>query len=192
LTSVAFAQFNQELMMKWAAVSVIHYSVVGDYEGEDMVVRGGTNGLAHVTDHVEIGFDFDQTEAKLIGTPVIKDFPSTMGAIRNGADGCLPPTLSGTYEHSTIESLEPGLAGQLAMTVRTDYPAATMMLVCTSGKQAVDAHSEVQHEEFFVPGVMILAMPGEQSSDMTISEDGKSIVIKRHGWTYVYTPTPVR
>ena len=157
-----------------------------------MIVRAGTNGYASVQDHVEINFDYDITQAKLVGAAVFTDFPTKMGAVRNGAKGCRAPTVSGQYEHSTIASLNDGLAGQLAMMVRTDYPAAQMTVACTGGSEEVLPHSESRQEDFLVPGVMMLAMGDALTGDLTISKDGKSFIVKNDGWTYVYTPSKVR
>jgi len=188
----AAAQFNQEVMMKWADAKVVRYSVVGDYEGEDLVVNAGTSGLAIVKDHVEITFDYDVTTAQLVGTPVIKDSVTEMGVLRNGADGCRPPTISGVYEHSTIESLTQENSAQLTMMVRTDYPAAQMTVACTGGNQPVTAHSETSQEEFLVPGIMMLAMADALTGDaLRVSSDGNAFIVKRDGWTYIYTPSKV-
>ena len=119
----ASAQMNREVMMKWSGVHVVHFSVVGDYEGEATVVQAGTNGIAPVRDHVEITFDYDITQGALVGPATFKDAATQVGAIRNGAKGCRPPTLSGAYEHSTIESLKQGLSGQLAMRSGPTTPA---------------------------------------------------------------------
>lgn len=190
--SPAVAQMNQEVMLKWMDAKVVHYSVVGDYAGEDIVVQAGTNGIAPVKDHVEIGFDYDITEAKLVGAATFKDFPTDMGALRNGASGCRAPTISGKFEHSTIESLKGGLGGQLEMVVRTDYPAAQMTVACTGGNQAVAARTKSDHVDFIVPGIMMLAMGSALTGELTVSKDGKSFIVKRRGWTYTYTPSKVR
>ncbi len=190
--SPALAQMNQAVMLKWMDVKVVHYSVVGDYAGDDTVVQAGTNGIAPVKDHVEIGFDYDVTEAKLVGAATFKDFPTDMGPLRNGANGCRPPTISGKFEHSTVESLKDGLGGQLEMVVRTDYPAAQMTVACTGGNQSVAAHTKSDHVDFIVPGIMMLAMGSALTGELTVSKDGKSFIVKRHGWTFTYTPSKVR
>jgi hypothetical protein len=188
----ADAQMNQDVMMKWMDAKVVHYSVVGDFEGEDMVVQAGTNGYARVKDHVEIGFDYDITQAKLVGAAVFKNFPTEMGALRNGADRCRAPTIAGNYEHATIESLKDGQGGQLQMVVRTEFPTAQMTVACTGGNQAVAAHVKSDHVDFIVPGIMMLAMGDAMTGELTVSKDHKSFIVKKVGWTYVYTPTKVK
>ncbi|MDH4039599.1 MAG: hypothetical protein OEV88_03010, partial [Gammaproteobacteria bacterium] len=73
-TAPAVAQMNQEVMLQWMDTEVVHWSVVGDYEGEAMIVQSGTNGYAPVKDHVEIAFDYDITQGKLVGAAVFTDF----------------------------------------------------------------------------------------------------------------------
>ena len=191
-TAPAIAQMNRAVMLEWAGVQVVHYSVVGDYEGEDTVVQAGTGGIAPVKDRVEIAFDYDITKGKLVGAATFKDFPTQMGTLRNGAKGCRPPTISGEYERSTIESLSEGYGGQLAMMVRTDYPAAQMTVACTGGNEAVAPHTDSQQEDFIVPGIMLLAMGDSLTGDLMVSKDGKSFIVKRDGWSYIYTPSKVR
>jgi hypothetical protein len=188
------AQIDMDIMMKWADASVIRWTVVGDYEGEDLILNVGTSGYATVTDHVEITFDYTtEGNGGLVGTPSFVDSPTQMGALRNGADGCRAPTVSGHYERATTESLENGLGGQLAMMVRTDYPAGAVPVACTGGDQTSPARSSTEQEDFIVPGIVLLAMGEEMTGeDVRISKDKQSLIMKRDGWTYTYTPTKVR
>jgi hypothetical protein len=188
----AAAQVNTDVMQKWAVVKVVRYTVAGEYSAETLVVNAGTSGYAEVKDRVEMTFDWDQTEAKLVGEPVIKNLPSEIGAMRNGAKGCRAPTLNGKYEHFTALSLKEGLGGQLEMSVRRDFPGAAMPVACTGGSEAVPAKSTTESREFIVPGTMVLAMPAQPGGQLTVSPDGKSMIVVDKGWTWTYTPTPVK
>jgi hypothetical protein len=191
IAAPAAAEFDQALMMKWASVTVVHFEVAGDFAGDVSVVQAATNGIAHITDHVDISFDYDQTTAQLVGTPVIRNQKSVVSALRNGADGCAPPTLEGAYEQATVDSIATGYSGQPELIVTTDYPAAQMPFNCTSAFQAVKARKKTDHVDFVVPGVMILAMGDEaDSAEIKVAKDRKSFTVTRGGWTYVYTPTP--
>ncbi len=176
------------------SAKVIHWSVVGDYTGEVLVLDVGTSGYAPVTDHVEIGFDYtSEGNGGLVGTPAFVDSTSQLGALRNGARGCRAPLVTGHYEHSSIESITNGLGGQLAMQIRTDYPEGSVPVACTGGNQASPAHSESTQVDFLVPSVALLSM-GDQmpAGDISVSRDKRSIIIKTAGWTYTYTPTRLR
>jgi len=188
----AAAQFDPDVMQKWATVTVVHYAVVGTFSGSPLVVDAGTGGIADVADRVEIDFDYDQTTAKLVGEPKIVNSPSAFSSLRNGAAGCTPPALHGPYEHFTLVSLKEGLAGQLEMTAQRDLPAADMPRMCSGAPEAVAARSVTEVDSFVVPGVMTLAMPIEPSSSLTISADRTTLTQVDKGWTWIYKPTPVR
>lgn len=183
-----------DIMTQWMGATIIHWSVVGDYEGEALILNVGTSGYAPVKDHVEFGFDYSsEGNGGLVGTPTVTDSDTQVGALRNGADGCGAPTISGKYEHSTIEALENGYGGQLAMKVRTDYPAGAVPVACSGGDQASPARSSTEQQELLIPGIALLAM-GDQlgGDDLRVAKDKKSFIVKRNGWTYTYTPTKVK
>jgi len=185
---------SMEAITDLASSTVIHWSVVGDYSGEALILNVGTSGYAPVTDHVEIGFDYTtEGNGGLTGEPAVTNFASVMGALRNGADGCRAPTVSGSYEHSTIEQLKAGLGGQLTMIVRTDYPAGDVPIACTGGNQHSPARASTTETDFIVPGIALLMM-GDQltGDDIRVSPDKRSLIVKRDGWTYTYTPSKVR
>jgi hypothetical protein len=69
-------------MMKWSAAEIVHYDVLADFSGEVEIMRAqGTPYRTQVKDRVEVGFDWNQNETKLVGTPVVKNFPTTVGAV---------------------------------------------------------------------------------------------------------------
>lgn len=188
------AQMDMNVLMQWADATVIRWHVVGDYEGEDLILNVSTSGYGQVKDHVEISFEYtNEGNGGLLGTPTVINATTELGALRNGADGCQAPTISGDYEHATIERIENGLSGQLAMIVRTDYPAGTVPIMCSGKGEPSAARSTTTQEDLIVPGIMMLAMGDEAASDeLQIAKDKKSMIIKRNGWNYVYTPTKVR
>jgi hypothetical protein len=67
-----------------------------------------------------------------------------------------------------------------------------MPVACTGGSEPVPASTATESQEFVVPGTMILAMPVEAGGPLTISPDGESMIFVDKGWTWTYTPTPVR
>ena len=75
------------------------------------------------------------------------------------------------------------------MQVQRTYPAASVIQFCTGAPKAVAAETETTPEEFGVVSPMIFAMPSTGSNDVTISADKKSIIVKKDGWTWTYTPT---
>lgn len=175
--------------------TVIHWSVVGDFAGDVLVLNAGTNGYAPATDHVEFAYDFTlEGNTGLTGTPTFTNFPSTMGPLRNGAEGCRAPTTTPpSYEHWTIEKIEEGLGGAVALTVRTDYPEGQVPVACTGGNQRSPAHVQTSHVELAIPSIALLTM-GDLPAEVgyQLSSDRRSLIVEQDGWTYVYTPSRVR
>ncbi len=174
--------------------TVIHWSVVGDFDDEVLVLNTGTNGYAPVKDHVEFAYDFTlEGNGGMTGTPTFTNFPSSMGALRNGADGCRAPTVSGEpYEHWTIEKIEPGIGAAVALTVRTNYPEGQVPVACTGGNQASPARVEQEHVELPIPGIGLMMMGDQLTGNIRVSQDKRSLVHTDGGWTFVYTPSKVR
>lgn len=185
------ASSSQDLL----EATVIHWSVVGDFAGEVLVLNAGTNGWAPATDHVEFAYDFTlEGNTGLTGTPTFSNFPSTMGALRNGAEGCRAPTITPPpYEHWTIEKIEQGLGGTVAVTVRTDYPEGQVPVACTGGNQRSPARVQTNQVDLAIPSVALLTM-GDLPAGMgyRLSSDRRSLIVEQNGWTFVYTPSRVR
>ena len=180
---------DMEAMMKWASADVVKYHIVGVYSAKTDVVAGGEVGYADVTDRVVIDLSWKLSEAKLVGTPTVVNEKSAVKNLANYEPKCAPPTLKGEYEHFTALSIKDGLAGSLEMQVQQIYPAANVIQFCTGAPKAVAAKTETRPEELTVVSPMIFAMPATGNADVTISADKKSIIVKKGGWTWTYTPT---
>lgn len=174
--------------------TVIHWNVVGDFDDEVLILNASTGGYARVTDHVEFAYDFTlEGNGGLTGTPTFANFPSWMGALRNGADGCRAPTVSPPpYEHWTIEKIEQGIGAAVALTVRTNFPEGQVPVACTGGNQTSPSRVEVEHVELAIPGIALMMMGDQLTGNIQLSKDKRSLVHKDGSWTYVYTPSKVR
>jgi hypothetical protein len=178
-----------DAMMKWSSADVIKYHIVGVYSAKTDVVAGSDVGYADVTDRVVIDLTWKLSEMKLVGTPTVANEKSGVTNLANFEPKCSPPTLKGEYEHSTVLSIKEGVAGSLEMQVQQSYPAANVIQFCTGAPKAVTAKTETRPEELMVVSPMILAMGATGNKDLTISADKKSIIVKKGGWTWTYTPT---
>jgi len=185
---------NIDLMAEWTAATVVHYKVTAEFSGEAPI--GKARGM--VTDRFEVEFDWNQSEYAMIGTPIIKNFPSKLVSLLK--TGC-PNTVSGAFEHATIVELrnDPALAMANAVhaEVQRDLPASTGAVQFEPGGpctiQHAPAHSERQGIAVQAPNGMMLAMPGGGG----YQHNGKSFIIKeaspdKKGWTYTVTPTIVK
>ena len=187
----AAQQPDMQEMMKWASVTVVHYDVVGEFKGEAMIMNagGGVSERGQVTDRVEFAFDWNQQELTFVGEPTIRNFPSTMGAV-TAIPTCPAAKPSGKHEHWTVLGMKTG-PGSVELSVRTDYAAGQIPVVCGSSWKTVPASSETETELWVVPSPTLMAMPA--SPNMSKSKDGKSLIIPSNGgWTWTFTPKPVK
>jgi hypothetical protein len=181
-------QPNLEEMMKWGSAKTIRYHVVGEFKDSVRIgARGGSGyfGVADAADRVEVDFDWSLSEGKLIGKPVIKNFPASLSNLRNAEPKCAAPTLHGTWDYD-LKSVEDYLSGTVLFNTETRVPAIDVPQFCTGSPQSHKERVEQEPKEFGVPSPVILAMraPG-------VSDDGKTIVAKVDGWSYTLTPSVV-
>ena len=75
---------DADAMARWTGYEVVHYRVVGQYSGVTRILLGrqGLYRAAPVQDRVVIDFDWNQQEMKVVSTPAIQNFPSTVGALQ--------------------------------------------------------------------------------------------------------------
>lgn len=183
-------QPDMEAMMRWSSADVVRYHIVGVYQDRTNVIGGsGAIGYADVTDKVVIDLKWKLSESKLVGTPVIRNEKSTVANLRDYEPKCLPPILKGEYEHYELLSLKEGLGGALEALVQTSYPAAEVAQFCTGKYKAVPASVNKRPEDMVLPSPVMFGMPLPDSDDLRISKDKKSLVVKKDGWTWTFTPT---
>lgn len=190
-----FAQ-NVNAMAKWTALTVVRYRVVGEFSGTTTILSGAKNvvpSTASVTDRVEIDFDWNQSEMKLVGKPVIRNFPTKVVALNPGPN-CSVPKIGGTFELATFTAIDDSsmerMSGVLNTTVKRDQPGGSACGPSEAGTvwETAPAKSETLQQKFMVAQAMALAMPGM----IPATPDGKSLVLKADGWTWTQTPTPVK
>ncbi len=199
-TLVASTATGQQMDMaaynKWATVTVVHYVVVGEFAADTFVAgaAGGPRAKASVKDRLEVTFDWDAANVKLLGTPVIKNFPTTITNIIPYG-GCGIPKLTGQYEHTTLLSVADNGVGNLKTSLKREGVAAVIQTlgdasVCGGGTP-VPAATQTTAGMLLVAPPMYYAMP--PSGGTKLSTDKKSIIISDGaGWTWTYTLTAVR
>jgi hypothetical protein len=107
LTTAPVAAQDVDAMAKWTAYTVVHYKVVGEYSGlAPVLVAKSLNRQAQVTDRVEFELDWNQQEFKLVGTPVVRNFPSKLGATAP-VPNCPTPRVEGSFELMTLQTVRP-------------------------------------------------------------------------------------
>ena len=203
----AWAQ-DMDAMLKWTEAKVVHYRIVGEFSGTVAIVPGSHSLPTPVTDRVEIEFDWDQEQNRLVGTPVIRNFPSKAGAILP-ALACPASKITGAFEFITVLSLKDqpdettrSAAPGVVMESRRDHPGGEVPLLpasaaaaCGATWEKVAAKSVTSSQVLNVPLAMMVAM-GKAGGNVT--PDGKSLVEKPEpgaanaGWTWTYTPSIVK
>lgn len=191
LTPVLAQQMDMEAMMRWGSADLIRYHIVGEYQGQPNITSnpGVGSGRADVTDRIVIDLKWKLSESKLVGAP---SFENTKSALKNPRDmepSCLPPVLKGEYEHYELLGIKDGLGGALELQVQTTYPVVEVAQSCTANRKPVPAGRKVRPEELVVPSPVMLGMPLPDSDNLRISPDKKSLIHKKAGWTWTFTPS---
>jgi len=187
-SAVHAQQMDMDAMMKWGAADVVRYHVVGVYQAKTYIAGDGS-GQADISDRVVLDFTWKLSEMKLVGTPT---FQNTKTILTNPTDRepkCLPPVLKGEYEHYEVLGIKNGLGGMLELQVQTKYPIVEIAQFCTASRKAVPAKISTRPEELVVVSPVTFGMPLPDSDDLRISTDKKSLIAKKNGWTWTYTPS---
>jgi hypothetical protein len=185
---VSAQQMDMDAMMKWGAADVVRYHIVGQYQGQPSISSNGS-GRADVSDGVVIDLTWKLSEAKLVGQPTFQNSKTTLTNPRDIEPKCLPPVLKGDYEHFELLSIKDGLGGALEIQVQTTYPVVEIAQFCTASRKTVPAKKEIQTESFPVVSPVLFGMPVPDSGEVSISRDKKSLIVKKAGWTWTYTPS---
>ena len=169
---------------------IINYHIVGVYQGRTNVV-GDSNWVAYadVSDKVVIDLKWKLSESMLEGTPSFQNTQSTVMNPSNPEPSCLPPLLKGEYEHYELQEIKQGLGGALELQVKTTYPVVEVAQFCTGSRKSIPASSKTRPEELVVPSPVMLAMSLPDSDNLSISPDKKSLIHKKAGWTWTFTPS---
>jgi hypothetical protein len=184
------AKKQNESSRPWTEAGVIDYRIVGVYEGRANVSsESNWSAYVDVTDRVIIDLKWNLAESKLVGTPGVENTKSIVKNPRNPEPSCLPPILKGEYEHYELLGIRDGLAGALELQVQTTYPAVEVAQSCTGSRKTVPASVKTRPEEMAVPSPVMFEMPLPDSDNLRISQDKKSLIHKKAGWTWTFTPS---
>jgi hypothetical protein len=189
-------------MAKWTAATVVHYRIVGEFKGKWTILKGKKLSRdAQVNDRVEIDLDWDQMAFKLVGQPVIKNAPTTLGAIDaprfvNMKGTCPPVRIDRQPEYVTVVGVT-GLSSVLQLEQTRQMAGGALpdngeTATATCGEEwdpAAPATTTLK-EGLTLPPAMAIVMPA--MAGMTATPDGKSLVLKNKDWTWTYTPTIVK
>lgn len=191
LAAPASAQVDMAAIQKWSKARSVHYHVEGRYDGWTAMSQKATGGEGHVTDSVTLDFDWKIRERTAVGAVKFSDGTSQVAGLRNSAQYCPAPVLSGRYEHITVASVAPDEAGRLLIKGTRDYPALSAPLECPASLKLMPlaaARAEVR-EYVAVPEPMLLAVGSMGKAGVEVAPDGKSFTIAAGQWRWTYTPS---
>lgn len=193
-------QMDVELFMKWATAEVVHYDVVAEYSARTPILTGGSK--ATVKDRFEVSFDAMPQQAWMTGKPAFKNTAST---VSNDVEAiCMPPQISGSYEHLDIVDAKPTYQA-LKLTIKRTFPLANVSgRSDTTGACGYSpAPGRVDTLEFAIPVIpgtgfaspaaapthVVIGEPGGSKNTVIIGKDQKTIVVdaSADGWKYTYT-----
>jgi hypothetical protein len=170
---------------------IVDYHIVGVYQGRTSV-SADSNWIAYadVTDSVTIDLKWKLAESMLSGTPTFQNTKSSVTNPRNPEPKCSPPIIKGEYEHFELQGIKQGLGGALELQVKSTYPVVEVAQFCTGARKTIPGSSKVHPEEMVVPSPVMLGMALPDSDNLRVSADRKSLIQKKGGWTWTFTPTP--
>lgn len=186
------AKKQNESARQWTdGGGIVDYHIVGIYQGQPTITSdpGKGSGRADVTDRVVIDLRWNLAEAALVGTPRIQNTKSVLTNPRDSEPSCLPPVLKGEYEHYELLAVKNGLGGALELQVQTTYPVVEVVQFCTGGRKSIPAGRKTRPEELTVPSPVAFGMQLPDSDSLRISPDKKSLIQKKAGWVWTFTPS---
>jgi hypothetical protein len=202
LVAVSAAGQDLDAMTKWTEAKVIHYLIVGDFAGK-MGILNGAHTIRHaaIADRIELEFDWDNQGMAILGSPVLRNAPTKLGAIDPpppDITGCPPARIDEAPEFATAIRVTAAFV-LLQIELKQQSAAGALPWLGERGmgrcgdswdpSLSAEATFEVQLQ---LPPGMLLAMPPE-STGYDLSKDGKSLLSKpENGWSWVITPTIVR
>jgi hypothetical protein len=95
----------------------------------------------------------------------------------------------GGFEFYDLLAVKEGPGGAILLESRRTFPVVEVAQSCTASLKAVPAKIQDDTEDFGVPSPVMLAMPLPKSDSLAVSPDKKSLIVKKGGWTWTFTPS---
>jgi hypothetical protein len=177
---------------KWTAATVVHYRMVGVYEGPAVIAYREPAGQATVSDRVEIELDWDLKANAIVGEPKIVNTATEVRELRNTHASCPPPTPDGAYDHLDLKTVS-AAGGTLELKGVRVHPSVRVVSGCQGVQEprTVRAWEQEIVERMVVPSPLMLVAPAGSDKNLTVSADNASFTIRGGAWTWTYTPTIV-
>jgi hypothetical protein len=177
---------------RWTSAKVVHYRMVGRYDGPAVIAYREPAGQATVTDRIEIELDWDLKASAIVGEPKIVNAAAEVRELRNTHASCPAPTPNGPYDHLDVTSVTAS-GGALELKGTRSFPSIKVVSGCqgVQDPRTVPPWEQEVVERMVVPSPLMLAAPSGSDKNLTVSADKTSFTITGGAWTWTYTPTMV-
>lgn len=194
LSAPAAAQ-DTAAMQKWAKAEIVHYEVVGEFTQKHVQIPPTDADLyADVFERVTLSFDWNKNKGVIVGTPKIQNDAARVSNLMGMDKKCPTGKLNGPYEHFDVVEIRQAKPKEALELVGKRIHPDTMVADSCSSKLRLFKGTTVAAREYIAPpDPQVLAMAGmiQKGSPITVTPDGKSIVMKalNNNWVWTYTPT---
>ena len=193
--SAPAAAQDMAAMQKWAKAEIVHYEVVGELTQKHVQIPPTDADLyADVVERVTLSFDWNKKKGVIVGTPTIRNEAARVSNLMGMEKKCPTGKLNGPYEHFDVVEIRQAKPGEALELVGKRIHPDTMVADSCSSKLRLFKGATVAAKEYIAPpDPQALAMAGMVPKDgpITVTPDGKSIVMKalNNNWVWTYTPT---
>lgn len=182
-------------MEKWAKVEIVHYEVVGElFQKHVQIPPTDADLYADVAERVTLSFDWNKKKGVIVGTPTIRNDAARVSNLMGMEKKCPTGKLNGPYEHFDVVEIRQAKPKEALELVGKRIHPDTMVADSCSSKLRLFKGATVAAKEYIgPPDPQALGMAGMIPKDgpITVTPDGKSIVMKalNNNWVWTYTPT---
>ncbi|MBX3675959.1 MAG: hypothetical protein KF853_02945 [Rhodocyclaceae bacterium] len=195
LQSAPAAAQDMAAMQKWEKVEIVHYEVVGEFTRKHVQIPPTDADLyADVFERVTLSFDWNKKKGVIVGTPTIKNDAARVSNLMGMDKKCPTGKLNGPYEHFDVVEIRQAKPREaLELVGKRIHPDTMVADSCNSKLRLFKGATVAAKEYIGPPDPQALAMAGMIPKDgpITVTPDGKSIVMKalNNNWIWTYTPT---
>jgi len=193
--SAPAAAQDMAAMQKWEKAEVVHYEVVGELTQKHVQIPPTDADLyADVFERVTLSFDWNRKKGVIVGTPKIQNEAGKVSNLMGMEKKCPTGKLNGPYEHFDVVEIRQARPKEaLELVGKRIHPDTMVADSCSSKLRLFKGATVAAKEYIFPPDLQALAMASmlPKGGNITVTADGKSIVMKalNDNWVWTYTPT---
>ena len=193
--SAPAAAQDMAAMEKWEKAEIVHYEVVGELTQKHVQIPPTDADLyADVFERVTLSFDWNRKKGVIVGTPKIQNEAGKVSNLMGMEKKCPTGKLNGPYEHFDVVEIRQARPKEaLELVGKRIHPDTMVADSCSSKLRLFKGATVAAKEYIFPPDLQALAMASmlPKGGNITVTADGKSIVMKalNDNWVWTYTPT---